>query len=416
MARSDVIIIGGGAIGLSSAYYLNRLGYDVTVFDSDTPDQVDSCSWGNAGMICPSHIVPLAAPGVIKQGLKWLLDPKSPFSIEFKPSLELVSWLWKFKNASNPDHVQKGANILRQLGMASRELFIKLGEEMDFGLETNGILMLCAMEETLEHELAISKMARDLDMEALDLDQEGITKVETGMATNLAGGVFYPSDCHVNPVQFLSEMKQWLKNSGVQIHHETPVCGLNVHNGKVVSALVNKTEWQANHFVLSAGSFSGKFVKSIGLKLPLMAGKGYTVTINTPPKKPALPAILVEARIASTPMGPIWRFGGTMTVTDRSRKVNERKFNAMLSAVSDYYPEYEYEWTTSLEPWVGLRPLSADGVPYIGAFAQYPNLLVGTGHAMLGVSLAPITGKLIAEVISGKEPSMGLEMLSPDRF
>ncbi|SVC57315.1 uncharacterized protein METZ01_LOCUS310169, partial [marine metagenome] len=117
MPHSDVIIIGGGAIGLSSAYYINRMGYEVTVIDNNTPDQYDSCSWGSSGMIVPSHIVPLAAPGVIKQGLKWLLDPESPFSIEFKPTFEMVSWLWKFRKAANPRHVKDGAELLRQLNM-----------------------------------------------------------------------------------------------------------------------------------------------------------------------------------------------------------------------------------------------------------------------------------------------------------
>ena len=114
MPQSDVVIIGGGAIGLSSAYYLNRAGYSISILDDQTPDQVGACSWGNAGMVCPSHFVPLAAPGVVKQGLKWLMDPESPFSIEFSPSLEMIQWLWQFRKAANPTHVKNSANILRE--------------------------------------------------------------------------------------------------------------------------------------------------------------------------------------------------------------------------------------------------------------------------------------------------------------
>ena len=147
-----------------------------------------------------------------------------------------------------------------------------------------------------------------------------------------------------------------------------------------------------------------------------MAGKGYSVTMESPPQKPAIPAILVEARIASTPMGHTWRFGGTMTVTQGSRLINQRKLNAMLQNVKNYYPEYDLSLTKSLNPWVGLRPLSADGLPYIGAFKKYPNLFAATGHAMLGVSLAPLTGYLISQIIAGKSIDYDMRMLSPDRF
>jgi len=150
--------------------------------------------------------------------------------------------------------------------------------------------------------------------------------------------------------------------------------------------------------------------------MPLMAGKGYSVTMDLPTQKPAIPAILVEARIASTPMGSTWRFGGTMTVTQRSKEINQRKLHAMLRAVSNYYPEYEYDWTTSLEPWVGLRPLSADGMPYIGPFEKYPNLIAATGHAMVGVSLATGTGHLVTDIVSKRRPAMDLSNLRPDRF
>ena len=416
MPHSGVIIIGGGAIGLSSAYYINRMGYEVTVIDNNTPDQYDSCSWGSSGMIVPSHIVPLAAPGVIKQGLKWLLDPESPFSIEFKPTFEMISWLWKFRKAANSSHVKDGADLLRRLSMHSRSLYLELDEKMDFGLETDGILMLCNREDTLKEELAVSAMARDIGMTAEDLNPSEVNKLETGMRTDIAGGVHYPMDCHVNPISYLFNMKKVLLESNVKIIHETNVEGLSIENGKVISITTGKDTWTGKFFVLSAGSFSAKLVNKIKLKMPLMAGKGYSVTMESPPQKPAIPAILVEARIASTPMEDAWRFGGTMTVTQGSRLINQRKLNAMLQNVQNYYPEYDLSLTESLNPWVGLRPLSADGLPYIGAFQEYPNLFAATGHAMLGVSLAPLTGYLISQIIAGKSIDYDMTMLSPDRF
>ena len=416
MPKSDVIVIGGGAVGLSCAYYMNRSGFDVTVLDSGSWDKKSSCSWGNAGMIVPSHIVPLAAPGVIKQGIKWLLDPESPFSIEFKPSLEMISWLWKFRQAANPNHVKAGAKVLQELGITSRSLYLEMGQNLDFGLETDGILMLCTGEEFLEEEYAVSAMVRDLGMEAVDLNGAGVATVETGMDTTVAGGVHYPLDCHIDPVKFLDVIQKDLQDKGVKFKYNTTVLGIEVNQGKVISVQSEYEEWKGGHFILAAGSLSSKLLRSVNLKMPMMAGKGYSITLESPPKKPALPAILVEARIASTPMGKNWRFGGTMTVTDSDRKINSRKLNAMLNATKNYYPEYDYSCTENLEPWVGLRPLSADGLPYIGPFHQYPNLIAATGHAMLGISLAPVTGQIVNRMVKGEDPGIDMTMLSPNRF
>jgi len=416
MPKSDIIIIGGAAVGLSCAYYLNQAGYEVTIFDGGGPDKKLSCSWGSSGMIVPSHIVPLAAPGVIKKGLKWLFDPESPFSIEFKPSIEMLAWLWKFRKAANPEHVKSGANMFRKLSLSSRDLYLELSKKMSFGLETKGILMLCNSDDALAEEYKISAMARNIGMEAVDLDPIGVQLIETGMELTVLGGVHYPLDCNINPVKYLEALHDFLIDHGVKIFHNTTVSGLAVGNGNVESMKVSGQSWSGDHFILAAGSLSSKLIQQIGIKMPLMAGKGYSITMEAPIKKPDLPALLIEARIASTPMGAKWRFGGTMTVTDSNRKINQKKLNAMLKAVQNYYPEYDISWVTGLEPWVGLRPLSADGLPYIGAFSQYPNLIAATGHAMLGISLSPITGKLICDIVSGNELDFDMRMLSPNRF
>ena len=416
MPDSNVIILGGGAIGLSTAYFMNRSGFDVTVIDANELNSDIICSWGNSGMIVPSHIVPLAAPGVIKQGLKWLLDAESPFSIEFKPSIEMISWLWKFRKAANPGHVRAGAKLLQELGLRSRSLYLDIGDKIDIGLETNGILMLCNSELAIEDELKVSKMARDLGMNAVDLDQSGVQKLETGMTTNVIGGVHYPLDCNIDPILFMDLMQKYLIQKGVKFYYNKPVTELIINEDKIESVKSNNESWSADYIVLSAGSFSSKLIKKIGLKMPLMGGKGYSYTLESPQKKPSIPAILIEARIASTPMGSKWRFGGTMTVTDSNRSINQRKLLAMARFVKNYYPEYDSSWVHGCDPWVGLRPLSADGIPYIGSFKKFPNLIAATGHAMMGISMAPVTGEIVNNLILGKKPNFNLDMLSPDRF
>ncbi|MBT3796574.1 MAG: FAD-dependent oxidoreductase, partial [Candidatus Marinimicrobia bacterium] len=201
-----------------------------------------------------------------------------------------------------------------------------------------------------------------------------------------------------------------------KIFHKTKVHSINIDKEKITSVNTEHDNWKAKKFILCAGSFSSKLVKQIKLKMPLMGGKGYSISIDNIQKKPALPAILVEARIASTPMGKIWRLGGTMTVTQGSTKINNRKLSAMVRNVKKYYPEYNISSAQSLKPWVGLRPLSADGLPYIGPFKKYPNLIAATGHAMLGVSLAPVTGHLVSNIISEESFDYDMKLLSPDRF
>ena len=293
---------------------------------------------------------------------------------------------------------------------------MNIGEKIDVGLETNGILMLCNSESAIEEEFKISKMARDLGMEAIDLDQSGVRKIETGMRVDVKGGVHYPLDCNIDPVLFMDLMKKHLVQNGVNINYNKPVTEIVVNQNKVESVKSNDESWSADYVVLSAGSFSSKIVKKIGIKMPLMSGKGYSYTLESPQKKPSLPAILIEARIASTPMGEKWRFGGTMTVTDSNRLINKKKLNAMARYVKNYYPEYESSWVNGFKPWVGLRPLSADGIPYIGSFKKFPNLIAATGHAMMGISMAPVTGEIVNNIISEQKPNFDLDMLSPDRF
>ena len=414
--RTDVAIIGGGVIGLTCAYFLSKEGYDVSVFDNNSSDLYHSCSWGSSGMIVPSHIVPLAAPGVIKQGLKWLLDPKSPFSIEFKPNWNMISWLLKFRSAANKKHVVKAANFLRQISLESRDIYKKLSDNMDFGFENNGILMICKKTELLAEEIEIAKMANELGMKSQTLNQSELAKVETGMKISSSGGVFYPLDAHLDPGKYLYALNKTLKEMQVKVFYETKVDTFARQNELLTSISTSKGNCSAKYFVLAAGSFSSNFAKQVGLKLPMMSGKGYSVTMKNPPKKPHIPSILVDSRIASTPFNDSWRVGGTMTVTENSAKINENKLTAIRENVQNFYPEYHFEWTEALKPWVGLRPLSADGLPYIGSFAKCKNLVAATGHAMLGVSLAPITGKLVTDIIAKKPFDYEMQMLSPDRF
>lgn len=414
--QSDIVIIGAGVIGLCSAFYLKEAGFAVTIVDRESAKSEAACSYGNAGMIVPSHIIPLAAPGAVSQGLKWLLDRESPFSIDFRFDANLLTWLWKFKKAANQRHMEMAANLLRELGLRSRSLYEDLSKELNFKLNTQGILMLCHSDKTLEEEIKAADRARELGMEANVMTREKIQSMEPGITVSAVGGVHYPLDAHIDPNEFMSRIREYLLGRGVRILYDQKVNQVEIKGQKVTAILTVSDRFEADYFVLAAGANSSELVKNLPVALPLQSGKGYSLTIYDPPKMPRIPALLIESKVAMTPLENKLRIGGTMTITGTDRSIDKHKINGILKSIPKYFPEFNSGWTKGVNVWVGLRPCSPDGLPYIGKFGKVKNLVSATGHAMLGISLAPITGKLVLQIIKGQKTEVNITGLSPDRF
>lgn len=410
-----VAIIGGGVIGLCAAYYAVRDGHQVTVIDR-VPESHEGCSYGNAGMVVPSHFVPLAAPGMVALGLKWMWNPESPFYI--KPSLnpDLLSWGYKFWRAATPQRVEQAAPLLRDLSFASRELFEDLAREHDFGLVTKGLLMLCQTEHGFEEESKSAERARALGVPAKALDARQTAKLEPNVRMDIAGAVFFPKDCHLSPNRFMAVLKSELAKMGVQFQWEKVVQGFVRENGKVRALETSGGQVEADEFVLAGGSWSPELARSIGVNLPMQAGKGYSLTLARPRQLPQLCAIFTEARLAVTPMGSSLRFGGTMEIAGLNEEINPVRVRGIIKSAVKYYPDFTEDDFAAVNPWCGLRPCSPDGLPYIGRLKPFSNLVVATGHAMMGLSLGPITGKLVSELLSGKKWSHDISLLNPNRY
>lgn len=414
---TEVLVIGSGVIGLCSAFYAARRGFKVTIIDRNPPDH-PGCSYGNAGMIVPSHFIPLAAPGAVALGLKWMGNPESPFWIKPRLDAELFSWGLKFWRASNAEHVRRAAPLLRDLHLASRALFEELAAATgnDFGLVKRGLLALCKTEHALEEEARVAAQAEQLGIPAEVLNARDTAKLEPAIRMDIAGAVYFPRDCHFTPQKFMSRMKALVKEAGCTLLHNTEARGVRSERGKVRAVVTNSGEMAADQFVLCGGSWSPVFARELGLKLPMQAGKGYSLTLTEPPQLPTICAILSEARVAFTPMGETLRIGGTMEMAGLNEEINSARVRGIINAVPKYYPEFQPRHLAGVQPWRGLRPVSPDGLPYLGRTKHYENLVVATGHAMLGMSLGPISGKLVAEILSGEKPSTDLELLNPDRY
>jgi D-amino-acid dehydrogenase len=414
-AEKDVAVIGAGVIGLCSAFYLTRRGHRVTVIDRVTPGH-EGCSFGNAGMVVPSHFVPLAAPGMVWRGLKWMRNPESPFWIKPRWDGELFDWGWKFWRAANRGHVERAAPLLRDLHTASRAAFEELSRDTDFGLVKRGLLALCKTEHGFEEEAKAAEMARKLGVPAEVLDAKATAKLEPGVRMDIAGSVYFPGDCHLSPHRLMSALRGRLEKSGVQFLWEKDVTACRSSGARIEALQTAAGEIRADEFVLCGGSWSTQFARQLGLKLPMQAGKGYSLTLAKPRQLPQTCAILTEARLAVTPMGTALRFGGTMEIAGLNEKINPARIRGIIKSVPKYYPDFTPDDFAGIEPWCGLRPCSPDGLPYLGRTARLANLTVATGHAMMGLSLGPVTGQLVAQIISGVDPFMDIRQLSPDRY
>ena len=413
----DVVVIGGGIIGLSIAYYTALRGHRVTVVDRN-PEQRDGCSFGNAGMVVPSHFVPLAAPGMVALGLKWMWDPASPFYIKPRLDLDLLKWALKFWAASTAAHVGRAAPLIRDLSFASRACFEELsalpGEGFD--LVQKGLVMLCKTQHALDDEARYAAQANALGVPAQVLDAKGLAALDPDVTMDVAGGVFFPKDCHLSPGRFMAALQRRCEALGVRSEWSTEVTGFVREGRRIVGATTATGSFAADEFVLCGGSWSPVLGSGLGLKIPMQAGKGYSLTLPEPRELPQVCSIFTEARVAVTPMGRTLRFGGTMEIAGLDETINPVRVRGIIDAVPRYYPRFAADDFAGIRPWHGLRPCSPDGLPYIGRTAGHDNLTIATGHAMMGMSLSTITGRLVSEIISGEKTALDLRLLSPDRY
>ena len=415
--RSDskhVLIIGGGIIGLCSAYYLRKSGCEVTVVDRLVEDDLSGCSYGNAGFIVPSHFVPLASPGVLRQGLKWMLRSDSPFYVKPRIDLDLIKWTLLFQRAATKSRVDEAAPVLRDISLRSKALFQQLSQELQFTMRDSGLRMMYQTEACRAEELEMADRAAKLGIEAKELTATDVQVAELDLETNVIGAVTYPGDSSLNPTEFMSSLKQSLLGSGVKFIYDSEVSRIEMEGNSVSNLVTYSGNIKADEYVLAGGSWSQKLAKQIGLNLPLQAGKGYNVTVQNPTQQISMPSILCEAMVAVSPFDNATRFGGTMELAGLDKTISKVRLNAIKKAVTTYFPNYHSDVLDKSKPWAGLRPCSPDGLPYIGRTAKASNLTIATGHAMLGLSLGPVTGELVRDAVLDFE--MNSELLEPDRF
>ena len=434
----NAIIIGGGIIGLSTAYYLQQDGWDVTVLDRG--DGTDGCSFGNMGYLSPSHFAPLAQPGVISQGILWMFKQKSPFYVRPALSWPLMDWGMKFVRACNADHVSRNARPMAELLLFSRELTAQWEQsgEMHFEYAQKGCINYFQTAKYEKGELENVRTGRELGLQIEVLDRAQCQAMEPVYPPDVRGGAWYKDDAMLYPNELMRQLSGLLEKRGAKIIHNAEVFDIQKYKGRISAVRYRKpsegltsseTLTTPDLVVLAAGSWSQPLAKMAGEYLPIMPGKGYSMTVDVPHQPLRYPCILLEAKVAITPWAKRLRIGSTMEIGAMNDKILFPRVQGILEAVPRFFPGYAddpaFRELANLDTlkanltekvWFGYRPLSADGLPYIGFAKKTENLMIATGHAMLGLSMAAATGKLVSEMAGGKATSIGVAAFRVGRY
>lgn len=412
----EVCVVGAGIVGLCVAEALERRGHRVTVIER-RPAERDGASFGNAGLIVPSHVVPLAAPGVLGQGLRWLLDPESPFVIRPRLDPSVVAWGLRFVRSATRAHVERSAPLLRDLHLRSRALHLALAERLGGETavpRTDGVLVVCDSASGLREEAHAGERAAALGLTVDTLDADGVAAA-VGMEVRSVGGVHYRDDAHASPSALMHALQRHLEARGVRFVWDAEVAAIDPNAPGRRLRLRGGASLAADVVVLAGGVASASLARSLGVTLPLVAGRGYSVTLRAPAERPSLPLLLHEARVALTPLDEGVRIGGTMEIAREDAPVDVRRVRGIARATERSLPAYRSEALLREPVWSGARPVSADGLPYLGRLRRAPAVVVATGHGMMGFSLGPVTGELVADVVAGRDDAVAAG-LAPERF
>ena len=413
--KTDVLIIGGGSIGLNCAYYLLKAGRSVTLIDAKKI--AAGSSSGNAGHIVPSHIVPLAAPGMIGTSLKWMLNPAtSPFSMKVSLDPAYLIRLMQFAMACSAANVEHAIPPLKALGLLSAQNFADMvaAENFDCHYQQTGLLFLYKNEDAFAGGKHEAEILHQNGLPAEVLDRKAVHEREPGALSDVIGGVHFTGDASLNPARFLQLLVERVRGMGATLQENTPVIHLERANGKISSIHTPVAEFEPELVILAAGAWSPSVARGLQINVPIQPARGYSLTMTAPQIMPKQALILGERRVAVTPMGDQLRFTGRLELSPLDTTVNQKQITSIEQAVREYI-----QLDSKLEireTWAGLRPTTPDGMPIIGFAPNYSNLLLATGHAMLGLSLGPGTGQVVTELATGNKTAFDLFPLRAERF
>lgn len=400
---SRIVVVGGGVIGAACAWYLCRHGGQVTILEKGEFGR--GCSHGNCGFICPSHVLPLAAPGALGGALRALWQANGSFRIRLSWDACLWSWLWHFARRCNFQDMTAAAVALHGLLQSSRKLYEDLlataGPACDW--QTHGLLMVFKSARQFAHHARVARwLEREFGVISEAWTANDLQSREPALRPGLAGGWFYPDDAHLRPDLLLNWWRGQLLADGVNIIENCPAVGF-VQRGKKAIAVETETGTvPAEIVVIAAGAWTPLLSRLLGENIPIQPGKGYSLTMARPRTCPLRPLLFEEHRVAVTPLTDCYRLGSTMEFVGYDASLPRQRLEYLRAAARHYLHEPEAE--PVIEEWYGWRPMTFDGLPVIDRLPRLRNVWIAAGHGMLGMTLAPATGRLLTERIFSLTP------------
>lgn len=400
-----VIVIGGGVVGTACAYYLNRSGWDVTIVEQKSVGS--GASHANCGFVSPSHILPLAGPGVLRKTLKAMLSPMSPFSIKPRLDPQLWSWLLKFAARCNVADMLASGRAIQAMLNESRRLYDELfaAEDLDVEWQTRGLLFTFLTKAAMEHHAHTDQLlGENFGLRAVRYDGDAVTQLEPALKSGLAGGWHYEGDAHLRPDKLMSSWRALLETRGVIIHEQCEFRGFASLNQRATGAITSTGELPADAFVVATGAWTPLLNRQLGCKIPIQPGKGYSMTMARPARCPKIPLMFEEHRVAVTPMESGYRLGSIMEFAGYDSTLHPRRMDLLRNGASHYLHEPTGEPIT--EQWYGWRPMTPNSLPIIDRPKSFENVMIAAGHNMLGLSMATGTGRLVADLLNSKTPAI----------
>jgi D-amino-acid dehydrogenase len=395
-----VVVVGSGVVGAFAAYHLARGGWRVTVVDRATFGR--GCSHANCGYVCPSHVLPLAVPGAVGATLRTLFHRNSPLKVRPATVLVNLGWFLGFARRCTERQMLATGVAIQALLAASRRQFADVieAERLDVEWETKGLLFVFRSAGAFEHYAATDALLRErFATPARRLDAAELLALEPALLPGNAGGYLYEGDAHLRPDRLMSELRRVLVGLGVEVRENTPVTGFRVANGTATAVQTTTGDIAADAVVVATGAWTPQLNRALGAKVPILPGKGYSLTMPRPAVCPTYPLIFEEHRVAVTPFASGYRLGSTMEFAGYDESLNRARLGILTDAAKLYLRDPLAEPVQ--EEWWGWRPMTPDGLPVIDRAPIAGNVLIAAGHNMLGLSMAPATGKLVAELLAG---------------
>lgn len=414
MPNQPVIIIGGGVVGVCAAYELSRAGEPVVLLERDTV--AGAASFGNAGQMAYGH-PPIPRPGLAMQSLKWMFNPQSPLHISPKAGWPMIPWLWRFWRSCNVNCLNQSMVTLAEMGRQTKPMFDEIieRESITCDYRRSGIMDVFRTEAGAEAGRRFVAFMQRYDYDVVWLDGSVVEAREPAFKAGVVGAAFNRESTSLDPALFVKGVAKAAERHGAIVRERTPVRRFLVRDGAVEGVELESGERiDSQSVALTAGIWSSELAKQVGVRIPMQAGKGYHRDLEQDEPRLTTPCVLAERFVACTPIDGRLRLAGTLEFTGVNHIMRRERLEALSIGAREYLKGVDGK--APISEWCGLRPCAADGLPIIGMAPRMKGLCVATGHAMLGMTLGPITGAIIRQLLTRQTPSLDISPMRVDRF